>query len=73
MVFDVSLVAIAVILSLVFFGRIEGVREGTVIAALVSGFIIRALSGWIGPLLNRWYHASSISVPLEEQPVGQES
>ncbi len=72
-VFDVSLVAIAVILSLVFFGRIEGVREGTVIAALVSGFIIRALSRWIGPLLNRWYHAGSISVPLEEQPVGQES
>ena len=72
-VFDVSLVAIAVILSLVFFGRIEGAREGTVIAALVSGFIIRALSRWIGPLLNRWYHAGSISVPLEEQPVGQES
>lgn len=35
--FDVSLVVLACVLSIVFLGRIEGVREGTVAAALLVG------------------------------------
>lgn len=35
--FDVTLVIIACVLSLVFLGHIEGVREGTVVAALLVG------------------------------------
>lgn len=35
--FDVSLVILACVLSLLFLGRIEGVREGTVAAALLVG------------------------------------
>ena len=41
--FDVSMSVIAVVLSFVFAGRLAGVREGTVIAALLVGFIARLL------------------------------
>lgn len=37
---DVTLVISAVILSLIMAGRIDGVREGTVIAAMITGYIV---------------------------------
>ena len=40
-VFDVSMTIIAIILSLIFTHHLEGVREGTMIAALLVGFIAR--------------------------------
>lgn len=40
--FDVSCVVIAVVLSLIFFDfRIMGTREGTVISALLTGFVVK--------------------------------
>lgn len=39
--FDVSLTVIAGLLSLIFAHRLDGVREGTIIAALLVGFIAR--------------------------------
>lgn len=48
--FDVTLVVIACILSIVFTGRLQGVREGTVAAALLVGLIAKQL----GKLLVRW-------------------
>lgn len=48
--FDVTLVVIACILSFVFTGRLQGVREGTVAAALLVGLIAKQL----GKLLTRW-------------------
>lgn len=47
-IFDVSMAVIAGILSFIFTGRLEGVREGTVVAALLVGFIARTL----GRILN---------------------
>ena len=41
--FDVSMSVIAVVLSFVFARRLAGVREGTVIAALLVGFIARLI------------------------------
>ena len=41
--FDVSMSVIAAVLSFIFAGRLAGVREGTVIAALLVGFIARLL------------------------------
>lgn len=41
--FDVSMSVIAAVLSFVFAGRLAGVREGTVIAALPVGFIARLI------------------------------
>ena len=48
--FDVTLVVIACILSFVFTGYLQGVREGTVAAALLVGLIAKQL----GKLLARW-------------------
>lgn len=42
--FDVSLVTIAAVLSLVLARQVEGVREGTVIAALITGYIVNFLN-----------------------------
>lgn len=43
-IFDTGLVLCAVIVSLIMAQRIEGVREGTVIAACFTGYIVRFLS-----------------------------
>lgn len=48
--FDVTLVATACVLSLLFTGRLQGVREGTVAAALLVGQIAKRL----GKLMERW-------------------
>ena len=49
-VFDVTLVVTACILSLVFTGRLQGVREGTVAAALMVGLIAKQF----GKVLAKW-------------------
>lgn len=48
--FDVTLVVIACVLSFVFTGRLQGVREGTVAAALLVGLIAKQL----GKMLSKW-------------------
>ena len=48
--FDVTLVVTACILSLVFTGRLQGVREGTVAAVLMVGLIAKQL----GKVLAKW-------------------
>lgn len=48
--FDVTLVVTACILSLVFTGRLQGVREGTVAAALMVGLIAKQF----GKVLSKW-------------------
>lgn len=52
--FDVSMSVIAAILSFVFKGKLNGVREGTIIAALLVGFIARVLGkklAFVKPIL----------------------
>lgn len=45
--FDSSLVFIALLLSVIFLGKVEGLREGTIIAALTVGTIARGvISFW---------------------------
>ena len=39
-IFDFTLVTVAIILSLIFTQRIEGVREGSLIAACITGYIV---------------------------------
>lgn len=45
--FDVSLSVIAAVLSFLFVHRLEGVREGTIIAALLVGFTARLLGRYL--------------------------
>ncbi len=52
--FDVSMSVIAAILSFVFSGKLVGVREGTIIAALLVGYVARVFGkrlAFIKPLL----------------------
>ena len=53
-VFDVSCVAMAVILSFLFFQRLEGTREGTIIAALCTGFVVKFFSKYTAPPIERF-------------------
>ncbi len=42
--FDVSMITIAILLSLWYFGELNGVREGTVFAAVTVGMIVRVFT-----------------------------
>src|SRR5690625_5551169 len=44
--FDVSLVLSAIIISLIAFGNIQGVREGTIISAIIIGPLIKLFQKW---------------------------
>ena len=53
-VFDICNVVAAIILSLIFFGKIEGTREGTIIAALTLGFVVKFMTPRIKPILMKF-------------------
>ena len=55
--FDVSCVVLAIVLSLVCFGGVQGTREGTVIAALFTGVVIKFFSPKLREPLERFLTA----------------
>lgn len=59
--FDVTLVAIACLLSLVFMSGVYGVREGTVISALVVGPIVHFVSPYYR-FLDKWITDASVQI-----------
>lgn len=50
---DCIVVGLAAALSLLFLHRLEGVREGTIISALLVGKAIALMQRWIQPLVGR--------------------
>lgn len=50
---DCVVVLLGVILSVVFLGRLDGIREGTIITAIVTGKIIALLKKTLSPILSR--------------------
>ncbi len=46
--FDSSMTVIAAILSFIMFRHLDGVREGTIVAAILVGFIARLFKKYIG-------------------------
>lgn len=46
-IFDVTLVSTAILLSICFTGKIEGIREGTIVAALITGYIVSFLAHYV--------------------------
>lgn len=64
--FDVSMSVIAAVLSFVFAGRLDGVREGTVIAALLVGFIARLIGKKL-VLLKDMIFPESVSAENENE------
>ena len=73
--FDVSMSVIAAILSFVFTGRLNGVREGTIIAALLVGFIARVLGkklAFVKPILfPEEYTGENTESGVQVQPDGE--
>ena len=57
---DTSMVIAAAVLSFVFLGYLAGVREGTIISALIIGPIVRVLKkyldSYVGRLIDKWYN-----------------
>lgn len=56
--FDVTLVMLACVLSFIFMGEIRGVREGTVVAALLVGPIVHYISPCYR-VLDKWIKADA--------------
>lgn len=55
--FDVACVVIAVVLSLIFFsGRVEGTREGTIIAALFTGIVVKFFTKLIKKPVEKFFN-----------------
>lgn len=52
-VFDVSMTIIAAILSVIFFYQLQGIREGTIIAAILVGFIAGIIKNLLSRLKNQ--------------------
>lgn len=50
---DCVVVGLGVVLCFVFLGRLDGIREGTIITAIVTGKIIGILKKWISPFIER--------------------
>ena len=61
--FDVSLTVIAAVLSLIFAHRLDGVREGTIIAALLVGFIARLFGRKLSFLDALLFHSNEGQQP----------
>ena len=58
--FDVSMSVIAVVLSFVLAGRLDGVREGTIIAALLVGFIARVFGRKLAFVKAKLFPAAAV-------------
>lgn len=70
-IFDVSLVLLAALCSWLLAGKIDGVREGTGIAALVTGPFVRLVMPRLMPV-NRWLaDRAQTPAPASEAAVGQ--
>ena len=70
-VFDCSMVVISAILSLVYFHGLVGVREGTVLCALLTGFVMRQLQKLFQqPLLRFVERESRVNRYLETAAEG---
>lgn len=63
--FDCTLVLIALICSLTMLHEVRGIREGTVLAALLVGFVIRLLNRHL-KFVDRWV-GNDVPAPAEER------
>lgn len=53
--FDVSLVLCSIVIALLSMGHLEGIREGTLLAALLVGLFLRVFLPWTRPLKKLTY------------------
>ncbi len=56
-IFDTSLVVISVVLSIIFLHSLQGVREGTIVAALFVGVVVKLLKPFMNKLSERLFRS----------------
>mgnify|MGYP007016882592 FL=1 len=66
-IFDSSMVVLALIISLAFLGRVEGVREGTLVSAFMIGWFARYIGRFLGPRLSVFLNPGSPN-SVSQQP-----
>ena len=74
-VFDCTLLSISLVFSLLLFGGIRGVREGTVVSALLVGFFVgklQPLAGGLGRWLDRRRRPASEVAPCTVVTIARE-
>lgn len=59
MITDCCLVVLSVVISLIFFGKLVGVREGTIISALTVGFVMKRFMRIFQPALLKFVERDS--------------
>ena len=52
--FDISIITMAAVISFIFLGHLEGVREGTIFAGIVVGFIIQFYDNIFGKKIDEY-------------------
>lgn len=65
--FDVSMAVIAAVLSFVLAGRLDGVREGTVVAALLVGFIARTIGRYLSFMPEKLFGTKEKNAGIQEK------
>lgn len=66
---DVSMCIIAIVISLILLRNVQGVREGTIIAALLVGFISKCFQRMLGKNVQQLFYVSTgNTIPLSEEP-----
>lgn len=63
---DVSFVVIAVAISFIFLNNLQGVREGTLAAAIFVGLLAKQLNKIIQPLGNKFFNVKNAEKPTNE-------
>ena len=58
-IFDVFIVSIAIVLSLLFFKTLVGVREGTVIIAVLVGFVMKPIAKLCKQPIHTWLYGKN--------------
>lgn len=66
---DVSMCIVAIVISLLLFQSVKGIREGTIVAALLVGFISRQFNRFLGSSTQKLFQVRSHTT---YQPVPQE-
>jgi len=58
-VLDCAMVALGIILSFAFLGELQGIREGTVISAVLIGKVMPLVQKWCMPVINRFCYGKA--------------
>lgn len=54
LIFDVTIIITAVVLSLIFFHKLQGIREGSILIAVGVGIVMKPIMKHVKPIVHKW-------------------